>query len=78
VVTAFLHGAQIDRLRVFMGYLKAERVDIESARPSKVGDPQLGMAEPDDVERRVQVWCRNGHVFSSSGAQALDLVLTEG
>ncbi len=61
VVAAFLHRAKVDRLAVLVGDLQAQRIDVEGARFRQIGDDQLHMAEPDDVERRIEVRGRDGH-----------------
>ncbi len=61
MVAAFFHGAQIDRLIGFVRDLKPERVDIEGPALGQIRDAQFHMAEPDDVEGRIEIGGRNGH-----------------
>ncbi len=61
VMATFFQRAQIDGAAGLVGDLQAQRVDVEGARPDEVGDRQFDMAEAHDVERRIEVWCGQGH-----------------
>ena len=65
VMAALFHGAQVDGLLVLIRDLQAKDVDIEFARGGKVLDPEHDVAEAHDVERRVEIGGRNGHVSVS-------------
>lgn len=61
VVAALLHGAQINRVRVFVGDLQAECVDIEGPGFGEIDDAEFDMAETHDVEGRVKIWVGYRH-----------------
>jgi hypothetical protein len=74
MVPALFHRPQIDDVVIFIGYLKPQRIDVKSARHSKVRDAELDMAKTHDVEWRVQDRGWAGHngslqlmVYISSG-----------
>src|SRR3954447_26906667 len=56
-----LAAAQIDRLVVAVLDMKAYGVLVERAALVQVHDAEHGVAAADDVERRVEDVCRNGH-----------------
>ena len=57
-MTAFFQRAQEDLAAVFVRHQQAQRIDVEGARGREVTDHQLDMAQPDRVERRVEVKLR--------------------
>jgi catabolite regulation protein CreA len=61
MMTAFFHCAQINSVGCFVSDLKTEGIDPEGARRSKISHRERDMIEPDNVKRRMQNRCRNGH-----------------
>src|SRR5689334_19133877 len=74
MVTALLEGAQVDTAVVLSCDLEAERISIEGARRFQIGHRQHDMAQPNDVERRIQDTRRNRHCSSLSRPNAWNSV----
>src|SRR5436190_24170326 len=60
-----LAAAQVHRRGVAVLDMEADGVLVERAALVEVDDIKHGMAAADDVERRIENVCRNGHVVSS-------------
>lgn len=52
VMQPFLEAAKVERVVGLLGDDEAEQVDVEGPRAGEVGDDELGMGGPHDVERR--------------------------
>ena len=63
VMLMLLAAAQIDRLVVAVLDMEADGVLVEGAALVEVDDIKHGVAAADDVERRVEDVCRNGHLL---------------
>ena len=66
VMLMLLAAAQIHRLVVAVLDMEADGVLVERAALVEVDDIEHGVAAADDVERRIEDVCRNGHVFFQS------------
>src|SRR5436190_12162682 len=58
-----LAAAQIYSLVVLILDMQADRILVERAARLQIGDLEHGVARADDVERRIEDVCRNGHGF---------------
>src|SRR6185295_14327109 len=58
-----LATAQVYRLVVAVLDMEADGVFVEGAAPGEVRHVEHGVAAADDVERRVEDVCRNGHLL---------------
>ena len=55
---ALFHRTQEDLVRVLVGDLQAEGVDVEVTARGQIRDHQLDVAEPDGVEGGVEIELR--------------------
>ena len=61
VVAPFLHRPKADNLGILEGHLQPKRIGIEGAAGVEVGDDQLRMRHPHDIEGWIKVWGRYRH-----------------
>src|SRR5207237_251434 len=65
VVLMLLAAAQVDRAVVAVLGMEADGVLVEGAALVEIDDVEHRVAAADDVERRIEDVCRNGHAVSS-------------
>src|SRR5438034_2767754 len=65
VVLMLLAAAQVDRAVVAVLGMEADGVLVEGAALVEVDDVEHRVAAADDVERRIEDVCRNGHAVAS-------------
>jgi hypothetical protein len=57
-MVALLHAAQGQEIAVLVSDLEPQRIGPEGLAAAEVDDSQFEVAQPDDVERRLEIACR--------------------